>query len=169
MSDRIILANTNLRPILGVLLDEFVGTICRLPEGAARLTSYADLPVRFQTRVDSLAPHAEWRAWSDGTRIWFMVGCVLRQRGQECAGPLLRAMFFNQDAYPIASGEWRRLGPCMWKLHNVLEPEWVANEAFVHQRSRPDRGGRARKDRERMRLTSERLFSVGIGQVARKR
>ncbi|HEX7115867.1 MAG TPA: hypothetical protein VF193_12110 [Steroidobacter sp.] len=162
MSGRRIPPNTRLRPILRFLLDEFVAAVYPPRLNVTRL-AYADLPGRFQVRVDALAPHAKWRAWGDAARVWFMVGYGLYQHEQDSTGLALRVMFFNQDANPIASGEWCRHGPGSWRLHNVLDAEWVAKEVFVRQRPQPDRGSSPRRDRERIRATHSSVLPVALG------
>jgi len=86
---------------VGVLLDAFVRSRHYVPHDARRIRSREDLPVALQShtrQVDSVV----WRAWSDGSRIWFvkakLVSC------EDAAG--LQIMFLDVDGHLDSSGMW---------------------------------------------------------------
>ena len=90
------------RPIdVGALLDASVRSRRYVPHDARRIRSREELPLalQFHTRqVDSVV----WRAWSDGSRIWFVkakpVSC------EDAAG--LQLTFFDIDGHLDSSGVW---------------------------------------------------------------
>ena len=85
---------------VGVLLDAFVRSRRYVPHDARRIRSREELPLalRSHTHVDNVV----WRAWSDGSSIWFVkakpVSC------EDAAG--LQVTFVDIDGCLDISGAW---------------------------------------------------------------
>ena len=95
---------------VGALLEAFVRSRHYVPSGARRIRSQEHLPLALQSHVDSVV----WRAWEDGSRIWFVkakpVSC------EQATG--LEVMFFDMDGRLAGSGVWIWLATRGWVLSN---------------------------------------------------
>lgn len=87
----------------GPLLDSLISALHYLPECAQQVRSAEDLPACL--RKQTYAPGGYvWRAWCDGTRIWFVLGRCLGHMGE----PHVQAGFFDVDGRLVAAGVWQR-------------------------------------------------------------
>ena len=90
---------------VGVLLDAFVRSRNYVPHDARRIRSREELPLALQSHTRQI--RVVWRAWSDGSRIWFVkakpVSC------EDAVG--LQVTFFDMDGRLASSGVW------IWLAH----------------------------------------------------
>lgn len=96
---------------VGALLESFVRSRHYVPPGARRIRSREELPLALQSHTQEV-DSAVWRAWQDGSRIWFVkakpVSCEYTAS--------LQVMFFDMDGRLAGSGAWIWLAHRGWVL-----------------------------------------------------
>lgn len=86
---------------IGALLDAFVRSRRCVPHDAHCIRSREELPLAFQSHTDEV-DSTVWRAWSDGSRIWFV-----KAKQMSCKGAAgLQVRFFELDGRVDGSGVW---------------------------------------------------------------
>lgn len=125
---------------VGVLLDAFVRSRRYVPHDAHRIRSRDELPLalQFHTRQGG---SVVWRAWSDGSRVWFVkakpVSC------EDVAG--LQVTFVHMDGGLDGPGVWiwLREGPLLRALMRSAV-EGIATDRVEPQRHPAWAGGHRR-------------------------
>lgn len=120
---------------LSELLDEFVRERRYVPERVPVIESLDDLPLRLQARAKSAGSDTQWRAWTDGHRIWFIVARPIRVPGQQAREITLQMRFYDHDGALAAAGVWLRRVTGHWMLYGVLDDEQDAVQDAVHERA----------------------------------
>jgi hypothetical protein len=110
---------------LGALLEEFVRERRYVSEHAQVIDSLDELPLRLQTRAQSVPAGAQWRAWSDEHRIRFIVGERVRIADEQAREITLKITFYDHDGVLAASGVWLRRVTGNWVLCSVLDDKQV--------------------------------------------
>jgi hypothetical protein len=108
---------------LSVLLEEFVRERRYVPERAQVIESLDELPLRLQARANGAQADAQWRAWVDGHRTWFVVGQRVRVPGEQVREITLRIAFYDHDGVQAACGIWLRRDTGHWVLYSVLDEQ----------------------------------------------
>lgn len=111
---------------LDALLEEFVRERRYVPEHALLIESLDELPLRLQARARSAQLDAQWRAWTDGHRIWFIVARPVSVAGGQVREITLKMAFYDHDGALAACGVWLRQVTGHWMLHSVLGDEQAA-------------------------------------------
>lgn len=93
------------------LLSSFVRGLHYVPSGARRIRLPEELPLSLR-RITQQRGSAVWRAWGNGTRIWFVTARVVRRK----YSPGLLVTFFDVDGREASAGVWIRSGRRGWML-----------------------------------------------------
>ena len=82
---------------VGDLLDSLVGARQLLPAGLLRVLSAGLLPapLRLLSRIIERRD-SEWRAWTDGTRVWFFEAVLSLDLSRERGKPVVRLTRYDE-------------------------------------------------------------------------
>jgi hypothetical protein len=100
------------------LLDSFVVSQRYVPSTARRIHSRDELPLRLQ-RCTRNVRNSIWHAWSDGLRIWFVLGTVVPEISREQRRHALHVSFFDMEGRLASSGVWTLSGDGRWVLYDA--------------------------------------------------
>jgi len=107
----------NIAPYFDLLLNERW-----LPARWPHRIAYArELPPRLESFVNGLAPLAEWRAYSDDTRIYCAVAIPGTPEGDDFRTIALDVFFLDSRAKICAAGAWEFEAGRGWRLNGVLD------------------------------------------------
>jgi hypothetical protein len=118
---------------LRVLLEEFARERRYVPERAKVVESVDELPLRLQARANGAQGDAQWHAWSDGHRIWFIVGQHVHVPGERARETMLKIVFYDHDGVLAACGVWLRRVTGHWVLCSVLDDEQACERSAVRE------------------------------------
>jgi hypothetical protein len=79
-----------------------------------------DLPPVLEQYTQRLHSGELWRAYTDGTRVWFVVAWAAHSLSRDPATVALELRFFDNDGTICATGIWERRGDD-WALRDVLD------------------------------------------------
>jgi hypothetical protein len=102
-------------------IDTFVEETRYVPPEAAPVYDVKELTPRLE-RFSRRLPVVAWRAWSEGIRIWFVLGQFVEGSADRVEFPTVHLVFLDQDATPVASGVWHRVASGHWDLIAPLAP-----------------------------------------------
>lgn len=105
---------------IGSLLEEFVRERSYVPDEALAVRSSDELPMCLGVRTADVPADAQWRAWSHGSRIWFIVGQLVREACDDPREIVLKMMFYDHDGALAARGAWLRRPTGQWVLTACL-------------------------------------------------
>ncbi|WP_129782207.1 hypothetical protein [Peristeroidobacter soli] len=114
---------------LGALLEEFARERRYVPEDAQGIEALDELPLCLQARARKSDADSQWRAWTDGHRIWFVVAQRVRFPGEEAGEITLKLAFYDHDGVLAATGAWLRRATGQWVLYSVLDDQPVADDS----------------------------------------
>jgi hypothetical protein len=105
---------------LRMLLRSFTRSHGYVPSCARRIRSADELPLALQSHTHQVKGLL-WRAWVDGTRVWFVLaGLANGTTPKDRVG--LQLMFFDMDGRLAATGVWIRTKRRGWLLHTPRVP-----------------------------------------------
>ena len=107
--------------LLCALIDEFVHDRDYVPSAAKRIEAAHELPLAFRAHTIATSGRTQWRAWSCGSRLWFVVGEIVPVHEAACDAIMLGLEFYNNDGVIIASAVWQRRGPRKWVLRRIID------------------------------------------------
>ncbi len=107
------------RARLEFCIDVFVEETGYVPAGARPVMSPGELSPALERVAHSLSTTV-WRAWGEGVRQWFVLGHSDEWPDHNPC-PVLHLVFLDQDARPVASGIWHRIGPAQWEFDGPLK------------------------------------------------
>lgn len=102
------------------LLEEFVRERRYVPDEAVACRSSDELPLCLEERTADVPADAQWRAWSHGSRIWFIVGQLVREARDDPREIVLKMTFYDHDGTLVARGAWLRRPTGQWVLTACL-------------------------------------------------
>lgn len=120
---------------LTTLLDSFARQRRYVPERATPINAADELPERLRRLTGAIRPPAAWRAWSEGARVWFVIGRAAKCPRGHSTATALDLLFLSQDGEAVAAGTWGLAPDGGWALSQILQPE----NAFRHAGARPAR------------------------------
>jgi hypothetical protein len=84
-----------------------------------RIWMLSDLPPCLEQRARSISSDAIWRAYTDGTRIWFAIAAVaVSTYGRSAVA--LEVFFFENDGTLCSGGLWRCHPNGDWRLERLV-------------------------------------------------
>jgi hypothetical protein len=85
-----------------------------------RVWTLSDLPPCLEQRARAISSAAIWRAYTDGTRLWFAVAAaaVSSYAGSAIA---MKVLFFENDGSLCSGGLWRCLPNGDWRLERLVD------------------------------------------------
>jgi len=116
------------RHAVEVLIDSFVRQQNYVPAKARAVSHLEDLHPRLQDRARDLEPLSGWRAWSLGTRLWFITARLCSPERSPAGLLILQIRFFDKDGHLAAAGEWSLQAGGHWKLLRVID----SDEGSIH-------------------------------------
>jgi hypothetical protein len=109
------------RADLGKLLDSLLIERILPKRWARRIWRSGDLPPRLEQRVRRLPAGVTWRAYTDGTLVWFAVPTAATSQSSSHGSYALQAHFFDSDGNYCAAGVWQYSNQHGWRLQDVLD------------------------------------------------
>lgn len=99
------------------LVQQFVVDTRFAPPTARRLLAPMDLP----PALERVALQAErclqaWFAWTEGSRIWFLVAETATVPGRHCQDAAVRMFFYDEDGGLVSWGTWSLQSERSWML-----------------------------------------------------
>ena len=111
---------------LRIFLRSFIRSRRYIPSSARRIRSVEELPTALRCHTDG-RKDLLWRAWEDGSRVWFVLGGLVNgPTVEDRVG--LQLMFFDTDGRLVAAGIWLRTKSRGWLLHTPGLPPHSAYE-----------------------------------------
>jgi hypothetical protein len=102
-------------------LDEFLYE-CWLPgRWVQRIWILADLPPRLERRARSLSRDAIWRAYTDGTRLWFAIAAAAETSSPGPCAAAMKVLFYENDGALCSGGIWARDPIGEWRLERLVD------------------------------------------------
>jgi hypothetical protein len=123
---------------LGVDLDHMLHSRFLPARPASRTWLAAELPVRLENCVSKLSLDAEWRAYTDGSRIFFAVAQRPARRaarmadrhGLDDTGASMDVYFLDSNAAVYSAGKWCYGPEQGWWLDAVLPLSYDAEHGW---------------------------------------
>ncbi len=109
------------RSDLGRLLDSLLVERILPKRWATRIWRSSDLPPRLEQQVQRLPGGVTWRAYTDGTLVWFAIPTAAAGDADNHGNEALTAHFFDRDGNYCAAGVWKYSSEHGWTLENVLD------------------------------------------------
>ena len=94
------------------LLNSLFRSLHYVPPGARRIRSPEELPLSLQRLTQQQRGPVVWRAWGNGTRIWFVTAKAVRRE----RSPGLLVIFFDVDGREACTGVWVQFSRRGWVL-----------------------------------------------------
>jgi len=100
------------------LLDSFIVSQHYVPDNACRVTFCDALPLRLQVRARQVH-HGVWRAWTDGSRTWFVVAKLVPEVSREVERRALHVSFVDMDGRLASRAVWTLSSDGRWILYDA--------------------------------------------------
>lgn len=91
---------------IGAYLDDLLASRLLPLSWVTRIWRRGDLPFPLQRYVRQLAPHAEWRAYTDDLRLYFAIASMRVRTRHSCLEAPLKIRFLVCDASMRHVEEW---------------------------------------------------------------
>lgn len=114
----------------GAHLDELLASRFLPQHWARRIRRAQDLPARLQHRVARLAPDSEWRAYSDGVRIFFAIARLHAPDVARASGMALDVYFLDRDGVVYSAAVWVNDSKQGWWLDAVLDASYDCEQGW---------------------------------------
>jgi len=89
-----------------------------------RIGSARDLPPPLRRCALALKPGSEWRAYGDGTQVFFAIARMHSDDDTEASPTAIDAWFLDDKAVAYAAGVWNHDARTGWCLDACLEPTY---------------------------------------------
>jgi hypothetical protein len=100
------------------LLDSFVVSQHYVPDTARRVRFCNELPLRLRSRARQVSNEV-WRAWTDGLRMWFVVGKLVPEVSREVNRHALHVSFIDMDGRVASRAVWTLSSDGRWILYDA--------------------------------------------------
>ena len=100
------------------LLDSFIVSQHYVPDNACRVTFCDALPLRLQVCARQVH-HGVWRAWTDGSRTWFVVAKLVPEVSREVERRALHVSFVDIDGRLASRAVWTQGSDGRWILYDA--------------------------------------------------
>jgi hypothetical protein len=99
-------------------LDSFVVSQHYVPDTARRVRFRKELPLRLRLCAGQVSSEV-WRAWTDGLRIWFVVGKLVPEVSREVNRQALHVSFIDVDGRIASRAVWTLRSDGRWILYDA--------------------------------------------------
>jgi hypothetical protein len=119
-------------PGTGARLDNLIASRFLSGRWASRVWSSSDLPSRLSRCVGSLTADSEWRAYSDGERIFFAIAREHTDESQVVSATAIDVYFLDDSAAIYSAGVWEYDSKHGWWLDAVLDLSYDCDHGWWH-------------------------------------